>query len=288
MRQRTVVEQLHARHATDGDGVNLLRVFGGGTTLRRFDPFLMLDEFGSDEPSDYRGGFPAHPHRGFETVTYMLTGQMEHRDHMGNVGLLSDGGVQWMTAGRGVIHSEMPRQTEGRMHGLQLWVNLAAADKMQAASYRDVPARDIPVYEWPGVTVTAIAGEATVGGEPVIGYFDIPRTEVLYLDIALEAETEINATFDSRLNALAYVYQGDILIGEEPTAAAAHTLNHLGDGDALTLNNPRGNPARLVLFAGIPLAEPIVQHGPFVMNSQAEIEKALQDYRDGTLTGADQ
>lgn len=177
---RTVIEQLTAQPATDGDGVRLLRVFGGQAP-ERFDPFLMLDEFGSDDPDAYIGGFPSHPHRGFETVTYMLEGKLEHRDHMGNVGLINDGDVQWMTAGKGVIHSEMPMQVEGVMRGFQLWVNLPADKKMQPARYGEIKAAEIPVYPLPSdngtITVKAIAGTTQINGEAIEGYTQVPKIE---------------------------------------------------------------------------------------------------------------
>ena len=175
---------LVAQSASDGDGVRLKRVFGGGN-LARFDPFLMLDEFGSNDPSDYIGGFPSHPHRGFETVTYMLEGHMEHRDHMGNVGQLMAGDVQWMKAGSGVIHSEMPKQVEGRMRGFQLWVNLPASEKMTPASYTELAAASIPQYEIGGIHVKAIAGGLTLNGAAVSGPIAGLATEPGYLDIAV-------------------------------------------------------------------------------------------------------
>ena len=181
---RKVASQIRARKTSDGDGVVLQRVFGG-FELEHFDPFLMLDEFGADEPKDYLGGFPSHPHRGFETVTYLLQGKMEHRDHMGNVGLLNDGDVQWMTIGRGVIHSEMPQQTEGKLRGFQLWINLPSAKKMQPARYKDVAAVELPRYGWDGLCIAALAGHITLEGRDVTGFFLAPHTEVVYLDLQL-------------------------------------------------------------------------------------------------------
>ena len=184
---RQVEELLTARAASDGDGVQLLRVFGGGN-LARFDPLLMLDEFGSDQPQDYIGGFPPHPHRGFETITYMLEGRMEHRDHMDNIGLLQAGDVQWMKAGSGVIHSEMPQQKEGRMRGFQLWLNLPAAEKMKPASYRDIPHADIPQVEHAGAQVKVIAGKYVHDGQSTAGPIQGLSTEPVYFDVKLEAE----------------------------------------------------------------------------------------------------
>ena len=279
---RDVVEVLRPRRASDGDGVKLLRVFSGPGP-ERFDPFLMLDEFGSDVPEDYRGGFPPHPHRGFETVTYMLHGKMEHRDHLGNVGLLSDGGVQWMTAGSGIIHSEMPRQTEGLMRGFQLWVNLPAAQKMTPASYRDIPAEQIPLRRFPGASVKAIAGEANINGQPVAGFFAIPDTEVIYLDIRLDGYANLEIGYASACTSLLYVFDGALVAGAGETPLEAKSLARLGGGHLTRLANPGAVPASVLLMAGLPLGEPIAQYGPFVMNTMAEVEQAMRDYQAGKL-----
>lgn len=282
-RRRQVVEQIRARAASDGDGVKLLRVFGGPGP-ERFDPFLMLDEFGSYEAADYIGGFPDHPHRGFETVTYMLQGKMEHRDHMGNVGLLADGGVQWMTAGRGIIHSEMPRQTEGRMRGFQLWVNLPAASKMKAAHYEDVDPDKIPVFELGKLRIKAMAGTVEINGETINGYFSIADTEPLFLDMHLEPGAEARVAIADGDNSLAYVYEGTVELGAQQVRTQSQTLTRFaGDGE-LVIGNPTELPARVIVLAGKPIGEPIVQHGPFVMNSMAEIDQAIMDFRSGTLT----
>jgi redox-sensitive bicupin YhaK (pirin superfamily) len=284
--QRGVIEQLSARPTTDGDGVQLLRVFGGQAP-ERFDPFLMLDEFGSDTPSAYIGGFPSHPHRGFETVTYMLEGKMEHRDHMGNVGLIDDGDVQWMTAGKGVIHSEMPRQTEGRMRGFQLWVNLPADKKMQPANYIDIKSKDIPVYDLKDdaghlIRVKAISGTSVANGERLQGHTQVPDTEALYLDIHLAAGADLRLCVPPGHGAMVYVYEGAAVVAGQQTAA--QVLSRLStDGDVM-LKNYDTIEARLLVIAGKPINQPIVQYGPFVMNSKAEIEQAVRDFRDGTLT----
>lgn len=279
---RRPVEVLAAQPSSDGAGVKLLRVFGGGRA-ERFDPFLMLDEFGSYEASDYIGGFPAHPHRGFETVTYMLRGKMEHRDHMHNVGLLKDGDVQWMTAGRGIIHSEMPQQTEGQMRGFQLWLNLPAKDKMRPAHYEDVPAAELPEYAWPGVHIVAIAGTARLDEERVVsGYFQRPDTEPLVWDVHLSAGQELNVPLPDGHTAMVYVYEGEVVLNESPLKA--QHLARLSAQGAVKLRNPGDQTLRLMLLAGKPLGEPIVQYGPFVMNSAVEIDQALQDYREGRLT----
>lgn len=280
MSVRRVEEMLVARPTSDGDGVRLMRVFGG-QDLSRFDPFLMLDEFGSQSASDYIGGFPSHPHRGFETVTYMLDGHMQHRDHMGNVGELRNGDVQWMTAGSGVIHSEMPQQKEGRMRGFQLWLNLAAKDKMQPASYRDVPAADIPVLPRPTGHIKAIAGEVQGSLGPVRGHISRPVTEPLYLDIVVDkgAYAESFAVPEGD-TVLVYVYEGSALVGG--TRVEKSRMVRLSRQGAVEI--AAEGPAKLLLIAGRPLREPIVHYGPFVMNTREEIEQALTDYRNGTLT----
>ena len=285
MKARSVIEQIPARASSDGDGVKLLRVFGGRQP-ERFDPFLLLDEFGSDEAADYIGGFPPHPNRGFETVTYMLQGKMEHRDHLNNVGLIEDGDVQWMTAGRGIIHSEMPKQTEGRMRGFQLWVNLPAEHKMQPASYQDIPGDVIPVVDKETLRVKAIAGEVLIDGQTVKGYINAPHSQVVYMDIHLQGQTKTHISLDPQLNVLVYVYQGSALVGSNTVATQSQTLARLSGEGELIIANENEDELRLLLLAGKPLGEPIVQHGPFVMNSIAEIETAIQDYQQGKLTEA--
>lgn len=282
MTDRKPVEMTRAQRASDGDGVKLLRVFGGPGP-ERFDPFLMLDEFGSREASDYIGGFPPHPHRGFETITYMLQGKMEHRDHMGNVGLLNDGDVQWMTAGRGVMHSEMPRQTEGRMRGFQLWLNLPASKKMTPAEYRDVPADQIPIHQLEGLRIKAIAGTAEVAGQSVAGHFDRPDTCPLFWDVTLAPKQSFTLPVTQGNCAMVYVYEGQLQVGQTPLPAQ-HLVRFGQEGDCLSVANPIEEEARFIVLLGKPLGEPIVQYGPFVMNSQAEIEQALRDYRAGTFT----
>lgn len=285
---RNVIEQLPACVVSDGDGVNLLRVFGGSKP-ERFDPFLMLDEFGSDEPLDYIGGFPAHPHRGFETVTYMLQGKMEHRDHMGNIGLIHDGDVQWMTAGKGIIHSEMPKQTEGRMRGFQLWVNLPAHKKLQPASYSDIKSDRIPTYGIPvrnsentiAAQVTAIAGEALINGCTVTGYTRVPDTNALYLDVELSPSANIRIGLTDNDTALIYVYEGTAYIGD--VVSSPQCLNRLSPQGDVVISNRSDKAIKLLVLAGTPLHEPIVQYGPFVMNTAVEIEQAVEDYRNGVL-----
>lgn len=280
---RKVIEQVRARPASDGDGVKLLRVFGGARP-ERFDPFLMLDEFGSDEAADYIGGFPPHPHRGFETVTYMLQGKMEHQDHMGNVGLLNDSDVQWMTAGGGIIHSEMPKQTEGKMRGFQLWVNLPAARKMTPAHYADVPGHQMPFEKFDFGAVKAIAGSTEIAGQTLKGYFSVPDTDVLYLDMHIQPRQKIAVPMAPELNALIYVYEGKVSLGEAATAAPAQTLSRFVEEGEIVIHNNDNEEARLLVLAGKPLKEPIVQYGPFVMNTREEIDQAIDDYQHGRLT----
>ena len=282
MSVRKVVEQIHARPASDGDGVKLFRVFGGAQP-ERFDPFLLMDEFGSEEASDYIGGFPPHPHRGFETITYMLQGKMEHQDHMGNVGLLNDGDVQWMTAGKGVIHSEMPKQTEGKMRGFQVWLNLPAKNKLTPAKYSDVKSEDIPIFNYNGGTVKALAGNTKVNNTDVKGYFDVPDTDAIYLDIEINPNETAKVATAENLNVVAYTYDGEILI-DDKVPASAKTLSRFGDGDHIFLQNFSDTPSRAIVLAGKPLKEPIAHYGPFVMNTHDEINQAIRDYQNGELT----
>ena len=271
------VERLIVGHPTsDGAGVKLTRVLTQDLQ-RRLDPFLMLDAFGSDSADDYIAGFPDHPHRGFETVTYMLAGNMRHRDSAGHEGLLRDGGVQWMTAGRGVIHSELPEQTEGRMEGFQLWLNLPAKDKMGAPWYRDIQSAEVPEWHGPGVTARVIAG-ASHGVE---GAVQRDGTEPLYLDLHLDANARFEQALPEGHNAFVYVYRGNLAIGEQSVPLQRMAiLANAGDGVRLAAG---AEGARAILVAGRPLKEPIVQYGPFVMNSQQEIFQAVEDFRAGRL-----
>jgi quercetin 2,3-dioxygenase len=271
------VERLIAGQATsDGAGVKLTRVLTHDLQ-RRLDPFLMLDAFGSDSADDYIAGFPDHPHRGFETVTYMLAGKMRHRDSAGHEGLLQDGGVQWMTAGRGVIHSELPEQSEGRMEGFQLWLNLPAKDKLRDPWYRDIQSAELPEWRGPGVTARVIAG-ATHG---VPGAVQREHTEPLYLDLHLDAGTAFEQPLPETHNAFVYVYRGSLAIGgKDVPAQRMALLANAGDGIRLAAGSAG---ARAILIAGRPLKEPIVQYGPFVMNSQQEVFQAVEDFRAGRL-----
>lgn len=280
---REVEEILLARATSDGDGVQLKRIFGGDN-LGRFDPFLMLDEFGSDQPSDYIGGFPSHPHRGFETVTYMLEGLMEHRDHMGNVGRLQPGDVQWMKAGSGVIHSEMPQQTEGRMRGFQLWVNLPGAEKMTPATYNDLKAEQIPRYTVGDLQIKAIAGELSIDNAAIVGAVTGLSTEPAYLDLAFTDEQTIKIALPTQHTALIYVYEGFAAIGTTAYSVNTGQLARLSRGDTILLQGTAGT--RLLVITGKPIGEPIVQHGPFVMNSVEQIKQAIRDYNSGKLVDA--
>jgi redox-sensitive bicupin YhaK (pirin superfamily) len=273
---RSVERLIAGRPTSDGAGVKLTRVLTQDLQ-RRLDPFLMLDAFGSDSADDYIAGFPDHPHRGFETVTYMLAGNMRHRDSAGHEGLLRDGGVQWMTAGRGVIHSELPEQAEGRMEGFQLWLNLPARDKLRAPWYRDIQSAEVPEWQGDGVTARVIAGHS----HGVAGAVQREQTEPLYLDLHLEPEASFEQALPEAHNAFVYVYRGALAIGEQPVPVQRMAiLANQGDGVHLRAG---AEGARAILVAGRPLKEPIVQYGPFVMNSQQEIFQAVQDFQAGRL-----
>lgn len=269
---------------SDGAGVKLRRSIGNG---ERLDPFLMLDEFSSDQADDYIAGFPAHPHRGFETVTYMLAGHMRHEDHLGNVGELMSGGVQWMTAGRGVIHSEMPRQESGLLRGFQLWINLPAAEKMKPAAYRDIPASQIPHAQLPegGVARVVAGAVATVDGSSVTGPIAGLSTEPIYLDVLLPAAGAFTQSVPVGHAVFVYPYEGsiEILAGGEARTLAPHNAGVLSAGDFVEIR-ATGTEARFLFLAGRPLGEPVAQYGPFVMNSREEIDQAIADYRAGVLT----
>jgi hypothetical protein len=275
---RRPVTVLRGLPASDGAGVKLTRVIGQ-PKLPDLDPFLMLDEFGSDKGADYIGGFPDHPHRGFETVTYMLDGRMRHGDNQGNVGLLRPGSVQWMTAGRGIVHSEMPEQEDGLMRGFQLWVNLPAKDKMCKPRYQDIDPEKIPVVERAdGIRVKVLAGsfEGTTGPVAAVA------TEPLYLDIALPADGTLEVAVPAEHNAFAYVFEGAAAIGAGAEASAVQKgeIAVLSLGGAVRFAAD-GRDARLILVAGRPLREPVAKYGPFVMNTPDEIRQAIADYQAG-------
>jgi hypothetical protein len=299
MTTRSLVQVIESIPTADGAGVKLRRSLGSQRGVH-VDPFLMLDEFYSDDPDDYLAGFPAHPHRGFETVTYMLDGHMRHQDHLGNRGDLGPGDVQWMTAARGIIHSEMPQQSEGRMRGFQLWLNLPAKEKMKPAAYRDISAREIPVVKLAGGgEARVIAGTLQLDGASTAGPINgagngtsggaaaQPSTDPLYVDVRLPAGAVFKAAIRAGHNAFLYLYEGSAVIGAE---GAALPLPHraagvLSDGDDLRVQADAAG-VRFLLLAARPLREPVVQYGPFVMNTREEIEQAVADYRSGRLASA--
>ena len=273
---RGVERTINGQFVMDGAGVKINRVLTG-PLQRRLDPFLMLDAFGSDKPGDYIAGFPEHPHRGFETITYMLAGRMRHRDSAGNEGMITDGGVQWMTAGRGVIHSEMPEQNEGLMEGFQLWLNLPASDKMIEPWYRDIPLEEVPRFTLDdGVTVQVIAG-STHG---VDGAVQRAHTEPLYLDLEIPAGVTFEQPIPAGHNAFVYVFRGEAVIeGKGVGEARMAILDNAPGADGVRIKAIA--PTRLLVLAGRPLGEPIAQYGPFVMNTQAELQQAVEDFRAG-------
>jgi hypothetical protein len=285
MPTRTLQRVIAAIPTSDGAGVKLQRSLGQ-SDWARLDPFLMLDHFSTDNPKDYIAGFPAHPHRGFETVTYMLDGHMRHQDHLGNTGDLKAGGVQWMSAGRGIVHSEMPQQEAGRMRGFQLWINLPAREKMKPADYRDIQATEIPVVELPGGgRVKVIAGTLSIDGHQTPGPIQKLSTDPLYFDIDLPAGATFGHAVPAGYHAFVYPFEGSVAVGAESARRllATHHAGVLSDGDAVELaGGPEGG--RVILLSGRPLLEPIVQYGPFVMNTREEIEQAVRDYQSGKLT----
>ena len=275
---RTVEQLIAGRSTSDGAGVKLTRVIGQALQ-RRLDPFLMLDAFRSDSAEDYIAGFPDHPHRGFETLTYLIAGRMRHRDSTGNEGLLLSGGMQWMLAGRGVIHSEMPEQEDGAMEGFQLWLNLPARDKLTAPDYRDVQSAAIPAFTTGnGVHVRVLMGEC----HGVKGAVERPVTAPRVLDIHLPAGSTFAETLPAGHHAALYVYRGEVQIaGAAVPERQLAVLSQAAEHDGVTLS--AATPSRILLIAGRPLNEPIVAQGPFVMNTAAEIEEALRDYQSGKL-----
>ncbi len=278
VQQPRQVEHLVIGQATsDGAGVKLTRVLTQNLQ-QRLDPFLMLDAFGSDNPDDYIAGFPDHPHRGFETVTYMIAGRMLHRDSAGHEGLLENGGVQWMTAGRGVIHSEVPQQENGVMEGFQLWLNLPARDKMCPPWYRDIPAGELPRFSTAeGVDVTVIAGES----HGVQGAVTRDGTAPLYLDLHLKAGARFEQPLPAGHNAFVYVYRGELTVGGSTVPVQRMAILANDGGDGVVLQAPQD--AKALLIAGRPLKEPIAQYGPFVMNTPQEIHQAIADLHAGRL-----
>jgi len=279
MKSRDLQRVIPSIPASDGAGVKLRRSLGSGQ-FARHDPWLMLDEFYSDDPKDYLAGFPNHPHRGFETVTYMLDGHMRHEDSSGNRGDLGPGDVQWMTAARGIIHSEMPQQTEGRMRGFQIWLNLPAKEKMKPAAYRDIKSEAIPVVSpADSVSVKILAGKLQGETGPIHGL----STEPLIFDVHLAPGAVFEAPVPAGHNAFLYAYEGEARVGPERKTLPHRAAGLLSDGESVRLEAGEQG-ARVLLLAGRPIGEPIVQYGPFVMNTREEIEQAIHDYQSGELT----
>jgi hypothetical protein len=276
---RTLQRVIPSVATSDGAGVKLRRSLGA-SPLARHDPFLMLDEFYSDDPNDYIAGFPPHPHRGFETVTYMLDGRMRHEDDQGNTGDLGPGDVQWMTAARGIVHSEMPQQSEGRMRGFQLWLNLPAREKMKPAAYRDIPSALIPVVALAAdVRVKVIAGSLGGASGPVQG----GATDPHYFDVVLPPRAAFDSVLPADYNAFLYAYEGEAYVGAERQALPHRAAGVLSAGEAVRIE-AGAEGARVLLLAGKPIGEPVVQYGPFVMNTRTEIEQAIADYQSGALS----
>jgi quercetin 2,3-dioxygenase len=280
---RSVQRVVKGMPTSDGAGVKLRRVIGQ-PQLPELDPFLLLDEFGTDRAEDYIAGFPDHPHRGFETVTYMLDGRMRHRDNHGNEGVLVPGSVQWMTAGRGLVHSEMPEQQEGRMRGFQLWLNLPAREKMTAPKYQEYGPERIPLAAPArGVTAKVIAGRVAGIAGPILQ----PATDPTYLDLSVEAGATFVYTLPAEYAAFLYVFEGAMQVGADRGAQRvdAHELAVLGEGEEIRLvglsAGADGESARAILVAGRPLREPVAKYGPFVMNTREELQQAFADFQSG-------
>jgi redox-sensitive bicupin YhaK (pirin superfamily) len=275
MTVRSIKQKLRALEVTEGAGVTVYRTIGT-PQLRNLDPFLMLDFFSSTDPNDYIAGFPDHPHRGFITLTYMLDGHMLHRDSMGNEGDLRSGGAQWMKAASGVIHSEMPKQSEGLMRGFQLWINLPASEKMSAPGYQEYSPEAIPTVEGNGLRVRVLVGEYRGTHGPITD----DTTNVQYLDVSLEPGSSFSHPLPAELHGFVYVFEGDARCGN--TDLPQHSFAVLGEGDGLEVV-AGDKPVRFIMVVGKPIGESIVQYGPFVMNTTEEIHQAMADYRDGRL-----
>jgi len=281
LNSRAIEQQLIGQVTSDGAGVKLTRLFGQALQ-QRLDPFLMLDAFGSDSPRDYIAGFPDHPHRGFETMTYLIAGRMRHSDNAGHQGLLEAGGIQWMTAGRGIIHSEMPEQQDGLLEGFQLWINLPANAKMQPAAYRDVNRRQLPeLVTADGVAVRVIAGIS----HGLAGAIQRPVTEPTILDIRMPAGSGFSQRLPAANTAFFAVYRGEVAVGGQAVALGRLAVL-ANDPEADGVHMRAQQDSRILLVSGVPLRQAIVQHGPFVMNTPAQIQQAIEDYRTGRLTSA--
>jgi redox-sensitive bicupin YhaK (pirin superfamily) len=273
-RVREVVATTPGVPATDGDGVRMTRVIGS-PELNMLDPFLLLDAFESDQPQDYIGGFPSHPHRGFETVTYLLAGRMRHKDNAGNEGVIEPGGVQWMTAGKGIVHSEMPEQENGLLMGFQLWVNLPAKAKMSEPGYQEYPPSETPLERREnGTEIRVIAGTTSEGTQGVVQNDYVRPT---YLDVTLPAGQDFEQAVSASDNTFVFVIEGELETGESKTVLNRRTLGILTEGDRVAVRTTHG--VRFLLVSGQPLNEPVARGGPFVMNTKEEINQAFDDYR---------
>jgi len=275
---RNVARIVRSQVASDGAGVKLRRSIGMGD-ISELDPFLLLDNFGTENPDDYIAGFPEHPHRGFETVTYMIAGQMRHKDSTGAEGVLGPGSVQWMTAGRGIVHSEMPEQREGEMSGFQLWVNLPAKDKMCAPRYQNIDPEDVPIAVLGDVSIRVLAGDVITDDGVVRGPISDVAVDPVYIDVTLSHGSSYSHDIEPGHTAFAYVFQGSAVVAG--TVVDQHHLAILSDGDSVDVSSATGG--RLILVAGRPIGEPVARYGPFVMNSFEEIQQAVQDFQTGNF-----
>ncbi len=281
MNIRKVQQVVSGQATTDGAGVELVRVIGQ-PALMDLDPFLLLDAFRSDDPDDYIAGFPPHPHRGFETVTYLLNGRMRHQDNAGNEGVIEPGGIQWMTAGKGIVHSEMPEQQDGMLEGFQLWINLPGSHKMTAPSYQEHDAAHIPTESRNDTVIKVISGKTSQGTS---GPVSQPLTDPLYLDVSMQPDTAFNEDIAADHNAFLYVIDGEVVLEGTDTkqlSLGRDQLAVLGQGDAIALRSG-GQATRFLLVSGKPLNEPVARGGPFVMNTEAEIRQAFSDYQRGNF-----
>jgi len=281
MNTRKAQQIITGQATTDGAGVDLVRVIGQ-PALMDLDPFLLLDAFRTDDPDDYIAGFPPHPHRGFETVTYLLNGRMRHKDNSGNEGVIEPGGIQWMTAGSGIVHSEMPEQQDGLLEGFQLWINLPGAHKMDRPAYQEHDATNIPTETREGTTIKVISGVTSQG---TTGPVSQPLTDPLYLDVTLQPDTEFNENLAADHNAFVYVINGELELEDvegDQLKLARDQLAVLGKGDTVALKGG-DQESRFLLVAGKPLNEPVARGGPFVMNTEAEVRQAFRDYQSGNF-----
>ncbi len=279
MTARKVEKIIDGMPTSDGAGVELVRMIGQ-PRLAEFDPFLMLDAFRSDDPDDYIAGFPEHPHRGFETVTYLLNGRMRHRDNSGNEGVIEPGGIQWMTAGRGIVHSEMPEQEDGLLAGFQLWINLPASHKMTAPAYQEFGEERIPIEQRDGSEIRVIVGTTSQGTS---GPVSQPLTEPLYLDVKLASGSSFTESLPAGHNAFIQVIDGSLGVagsGGDELRLKRDQLALLSQGDSVTITSEDDN-SRFLLIAGKPLNEPVARAGPFVMNTENELRQAFFDYQSG-------